>query len=104
MKKVVVAFIASFIVSSVSFAGSNPDLQNELYNKVSIELGSIELDDQDYVLVNFNIIDGDVKIENISSTQSELRNLIIIELMKLSIESNYDSEKTYTYKFTFEKI
>ena len=104
MKKVVVAFIASLLMVSSSFAISSPELQNELHEKLSIELGDIELNAEDYVLVNFNIVDGRVKIENISSTKSALRNLIIIELMKLSIESSYDTEETYTYMFTFEKI
>jgi hypothetical protein len=106
MKKLIVAFVIGLLSMGTSFAASNPGLANEINEKVVIDLSDIELDQYstDYVLVSFKIENGQIKINEIQGSQVELKKLIIKRLVQMNIESNYNADETYRYKFTFEKV
>ena len=106
MKKLILVVVFGFFSWSSLFAASTPGLDNEIGQKVVIDLSNIELDtySEDYVLVSFKIVDGQIKINDIQGSQVELKKAIIKKLVQMEIESNYDANATYRYKFTFEKI
>lgn len=106
MKKLVLVFAFGFFSLSSLFAASTPDLESEMTEKVVIDLSDIRLDKytEDYVLVSFKIVNGEIKINEIKGSQVELTKAIIKELVQMKIESSYDPNETYQYKFTFEKI
>jgi len=106
MKKLVVLLAVGLLTISSSFSAVNPELVREIESKVFVDLSQIELDEynQDYVMVSFKIIDHEIKIQEINSTNSELKSKIIDELYEMRIDSDYNSRETYMYKFTFEKV
>lgn len=106
MKKVVLVLAFGFFSLFSLFAGTVPGLDSEMEQKVVVDLSEIQLDKyvEDYVLVSFNIVDGIIKIDEISGTQVVLTKAIIKELVQMRVESKYDADVTYRYKFTFEKV
>ena len=91
---------------SKSFAINDPSLVDEISSKVTLDLSMVELDQYtpDYVVVRFKIVDGEIKIKEIESSKFELKKLVIAKLLQMQIESDYNPEEIYAYKFTFEKI
>ena len=69
---------------SSSFATKNPGLVQEIERKVIVDLSGVELDEynMDYVLVDFKIIDDEIKIVEINGTSAELKEIIIKEMLK----------------------
>lgn len=104
MKKLIVLFVISLLTISSSFATKNPELIQEIERKVIVDLSGIQLNEhtQDYVMVNFKIIEDEIKILEISGTSLELKEIIIKELCEIEVDSNYNSDFTYRFKFTFE--
>ena len=105
MKKFLVMFVVGVLSISASFA-AEPNLVDEIHEKVAPDLSTVELDQYatDYVVVSFHIENGKIKINTIDGTQLELKKLIVKELVQMNVESNYDEDATYRYKFTFEKV
>jgi len=104
MKKLIVLCVVSLLTISSSFATKNPELVQEIERKVIVDLSGVELDEYntDYVLVDFKIIDDEIKIVEINGTSAELKEIIIKELCEIEVDSEYNSKYTYRYKFTFE--
>ena len=105
MKKVIVLIVMSVLTLSSSFASVNPDLRKEIEKKVIVDLSKVELNESnlDYVMVSFSIENGKIIIQNINSSNSELKEIILKKLYRLNIESECNELQTYNYKFTFEK-
>jgi len=105
MRNLVVVLVMT-LSSMINVLASSPSLSNEIHDKVSLDLSNIELDKyaEDYVFVSFKIQDGQIMINNIKGSQTELKKLIVKELVQMEIESEYDENKLYQYRFTFEKI
>ena len=106
MKKVAFALMVGILAFSPTFASNNPELVEEIHEKVIIDLSTIELDkyNQDYVLVHFKISNGRIDILEAHGSTIELKELIVKKLMQLDIKSNYLESGIYRYNFTFEKI
>jgi hypothetical protein len=106
MKKIFLTLTVGIISISSIFAGINPDLQDEMNEKVIIDLSEIQLNpySEDFVLVSFKIEKGEIKIQNISGSQALLKKLIVKKMVQMNIESEYDADFIYRYKFTFAKI
>lgn len=104
MKKLIVMFAVLLAGISSGFATKNPELIQEIERKVIVDLSGIELNENtsDYVLVDFKIIDDEIKILEINGTSKELKEIIIKELCEIEVASNYNSDFTYRFKFTFE--
>jgi len=105
MKKVIVLIVMSALTISSSFASSNPELRKEIEKKVIVDLSKIDLDESnlDYVKVSFSIEDGKIIIQEINSSNPELKEIILRKLYRLNIESDCNELQTYNYNFTFEK-
>ena len=105
MKKLIVVFVVGLLSASFSFA-AEPSLSEEINDKVIIDLSNVELDQysQDYVLVSFKIVSGQIIINGVRGTQAILKKMIVKELSSMRIESNYEPNATYRYKFTFKKV
>jgi hypothetical protein len=108
MKKLI--FIISLLVSNISLGAGNPasgtpTLNEEISNKLILDLSMVELDKkhQDFVLVSFYICNDEIEIIEISGSQEELVEKVKIKLSQLKIEQMYDEGALYRYKFTFEK-
>lgn len=103
MKKLLLIIAVS--IAQISWGAINPPLQNEITDKLILDLSEIELDENhsDFVRVNFRICEGRIELEEITGTQKELVQKVKNKLKQLFIEGTYDEEALYRYKFTFEK-
>ena len=92
------------LVTTVSFGAENPQLKDEITDKLILDLSKVELDEnlQDFVIVSFHIYNGEIEITEITGTQKQLVQKVKNKLSQLMIEQNYDEETLYRYKFTFE--
>lgn len=97
--------ISMLLISSISFGKVNPQLKNELQEKIILDLSEIELDNnkEDYVEVAFTVNNGVIEIISIYGTQLELVEKVKQKLTLLALEGEYDANTTYSFKFTFEK-
>ena len=104
MKKII--FIVAILVSNISLGAGSPPLKDEITNKLILDLSKIELDEnnQDFVVVNFYICNGEIEVAEITGTQKQLVQKVKNKLTQLIIEQTYDEGALYRYKFTFEKI
>ena len=105
MKRVIVLIVMSVLTISSSFASIDPDLRREIEKKVIVDLSKVEINESniDYVMVSFRIEDCKIIIQDISGSNSELKEIILKKLYKLNIESECNEQQTYNYNFTFEK-
>ncbi|MDX2360989.1 MAG: hypothetical protein QNK23_09295 [Crocinitomicaceae bacterium] len=106
MKKWIVVLVVGLVSMSMSFAANKPKLKQEIQEKVRIDLSDIYLDEfnQDYVIVSFQIINDEIKIQEINGTSAELKERIIEELCEIKVDAEYEEGETYFFKFTFKKI
>ncbi len=106
MKRVIVLLVACILTASASWAKGTPDLAQEIESKIFVDLSNIELNQYspDYVMVSFRVMNDEIKIQEINGTSQELKDIIIKELYEIRVDSPYSEDKTYTYRFTFEKI
>ena len=105
MKSVIVLIVISVLSISTSFASVNPELRKEIERKVIVDLSKVDLNESnlDFVMVNFTIEQGKIIIQDINSSNTELKEIILKKLYRLNIESASNEQQMYTYKFTFEK-
>jgi hypothetical protein len=105
MKRIVVLIVMGLFSISMSFAESDPELIEEISEKVQIDLSAITLDqyEQDFVKVEFKIYDGLIQIVNIKASQPELKKLIISELKEIHVKNPYSESEVYNFNFTFKK-
>lgn len=103
MKKLLL--IVGVLVTTVSFGAENPQLKNEITDKLILDLSKVELDENlnDFVVVGFHICDGEIEITEITGTHKQLVHEVKRKLSQLMIENKYDEDMLYRYKFTFEK-
>ena len=104
MKKLI--FIVAVLISNISLAGNTQPLQNELTQKLIIDLSDVKLgqNHEDFVSVSFYICDGEIMIADIEGTQKQLVQKVKVKLSRLKIEQDYDENTLYRYRFTFDKI
>ena len=104
MKKLI--FIVAILVSNISLGAGVQPLKEEINNKLILDLSEVNLDEnnQDFVVVNFQICNGEIEISEITGTQNQLVEKVKRKLSQLNIEANYNESFLYQYKFTFEKI
>lgn len=83
----------------------NPSLRTELTEKMILDLSHVELHEnfQDYVLVHFSIRKDVINVKSIEGTHSEVIELVKEKLISMEIDSKYEEDRIYSYKFTFEK-
>ncbi len=83
----------------------NPTLKKELSDKMILDLSQVELHEnfQDYVVVHFSICENEITIESIEGTHCEVIEAVNGKLTAMEINSNYEENKIYSFKFTFEK-
>ena len=103
MKKLI--FIVAILISNLSFGAGGQPLKNEITNKLILDLSKIELhkNHEDFVVVNFYISNGEIKITDITGTQKELIQKVKSKMSTLKIQQAYEEGVIYRYKFTFEK-
>ena len=58
---------------------------------------------EDFVLVKFQVVNDDIRINEISGTQPELKEQIMEELCKIHVDSEYEDGQVYMIKFTFDQ-
>ncbi len=102
MKKFAAIIVFSLISISASFAGENPKLFKEINRKLKVDVSQINLsrEHQNYVVVKFKIVNGEIEILDAVGSQ-ELRQLIIEKLEAMDINASSDESKVYRYKFNF---
>ncbi|MDG1330947.1 MAG: hypothetical protein P8P74_01350 [Crocinitomicaceae bacterium] len=105
MKKVIVLIAISLLNIGSSFAGSDPELKEEITQKVQIDLSGITLDkyEEDFVHVEFKIYDGLINVVNIKASQPELKELIMDKLNEIHIKTSYSENEIHNFNFTFKK-
>ena len=93
------------LFTTISLGAENPNLKNEIADKLILDLSKVELDEElkDFVVVSFHICEGEIEITEITGTQKQLVDKVKTKLTQLIIEQEYDEETLYRYKFTFEK-
>jgi hypothetical protein len=103
MKKLIL--MVGILVSSISFGAVNPSLKNEIVEKVSPDLSTVELDEfhQDFVVVSFPIKDFQIYILDIQGSQEELIQIFQRELSDMFIKREYSEADVFYYKFIFKK-
>lgn len=105
-EKLKAIFLCIGIVSSIGpFDDRNLDLEQELLDKMILDLSEVELHDafQDYVTVHFTICDQQIEIQSIGGSNQEVVEAVQDKMQKLQIDANYQEDKLYNFKFTFEK-
>ncbi len=102
MKKLAAIIVLSLLSVSASFAGENPKLFKEISRKLKVDVSQIHLSKvhQNYVVVKFKIVNGDIEILGAVGSQ-ELRQLIVEKLESMDISADADESKVYRYKFNF---
>ena len=106
MKKLLVVFAIGLSSMSVSYALNYPTLSKEIKQKITDDISykHIDINNQSFLVVNFSIINGKIRVDKIKgSSNQKIRKYIINKLIHLSIESSYDTNKEYAYKFIFKK-
>ena len=72
MKKII--FIVAILISNISLgAGGIPTLNEEISNKLILDLSMVDLDEnhQDFVVVSFHICNGEIEVEEIQPKGNE---------------------------------
>ena len=102
MKKLATIIALSLISISASFAGENPKLFREINRKLKVDVSQLNLSNahQNYVVVKFKIVNGEIEILDAVGSH-ELRQLIIQKLEEMDINASSDESKVYRYKFNF---
>lgn len=102
MKKLML--MVGILVTSISYGGNNPNLKDEITEKLNFDLSEIALHEihPEFVVVSFNICNDRVIISEITGTQTELIQLVKSKLTAISFDEKYDEDCMYRYKFTFE--
>lgn len=100
--------LIAFVVLGIgtSLAGEEPkSLFKEINRKIKLDFSSIQLNQKhtDYVVVKFKIVKNEIKVLQMNGSQEVLIELIEQELNEMIIKSKYEEDKTYRYKFTFQK-
>lgn len=105
MKKVVVLVAISLFNIGFGFAGSDPELKEEITQKMQIDLSTITLDKYqgDFVNVQFKIFDGAIYVLNIEGSQDELKQLVMTKLNEIHVHTPYSESEVHNFKFTFKK-
>lgn len=105
MKKLMLSLVLSFVSINLSFA-STPCVVNEIQQKFHVDISHVDLDQcqEEFVEVEFRIIEGEINILKINGTQTVLEDIVIDELREMQIESSCSPAVIHRYKFTFEKI
>lgn len=91
--------------STGNLDNQKPTLREELSDKMILDLSQVNLHEnyQDYVIVQFSICENEINVKSIEGTHNEIIGAVIEKMNLLEITSNYEEDKIYTYKFTFEK-
>lgn len=91
--------------STGNLDNKKPTLREELSDKMILDLSQVNLHEnfQDYVIVQFSICENEITVKSIEGTHKEIIGAVVEKLNLLEITSNYEEDKIYTYKFTFEK-
>lgn len=103
MKKVVVV-LAALTISLATFAGNGPTLGKEIRKKAIISLNKVDIkkDRPEMVVVKFMIHNGEIEILIIKGTNEILEQRVKERLEKISVDSDYEENKKYTMRFSFE--
>ena len=103
MKTIIIAL--GILAFNLSYAGGYPTLKSEITENLNIDISKVELNKnhQDFVVVSFNILDGQIIILDIDGSKIELEELVINKLNQLNIQSDYDINETYYYRINFDK-
>jgi hypothetical protein len=98
--------LIGLLFSLTAFNSKNPDLKNELNEKVKIELKDIELNQnfEDFVAVSFTVKEGQIDIKEVNGSSKELKELVLTELNSLTINAQHKEGEIYSYKFTFKRL
>lgn len=100
-------FLIAFIALGMQglFASTNPDLAQEISNKMIVDLNKVELNEEvtDYVLVGIIVEDDRIKIVDREATNDSLLQAVQERLNEMQIKSEYEEGKTYYFRFTFER-
>lgn len=99
-------FLCIGVVSSLgSLDDRNPELAEELLDKLILDLSEVELNEDvhDYVIVQFTICDQQIEILSIEGSNLAVVEAVQIKMKKLEIDANYQENTLYNFKFTFEK-
>ncbi|MFK7783884.1 MAG: hypothetical protein AB8B56_02150 [Crocinitomicaceae bacterium] len=105
MKKVVVLIAISLFNIGFGFAESDPELKEEITQKMQIDLSGITLGkyQDDFVNVQFRIFDGTIYVLDIQGSQNELKQLVIDQLNEIHVHTPYSESEVHNFKFTFKK-
>lgn len=105
MKKLAVLFVSCVLSISATFAGNNPEVSEEINQKVIVDLSDVELNQeaQDFVIVRLKIVNGAIVIQGVQGSTLELEKIILEKLNTIEIEADCDEDQLFAYKFTFEK-
>lgn len=104
--KTLITSIALTLAFNVSFASNSPNLYLEIENQIRIvDLSDTELssDHQEFVNVEFQVVDGRIVVLDLSGTNPSLEPIILKELSEVVVKANPCPDDTFIYKFVFEK-
>lgn len=105
MKQMIAILAFSILGIGSTFAGGNPEISKEINQKMIVDLSDVELDEShpNYVIVRFNVVNGQIKINHINGTGTELESIVREKLNSITLEERSNIGDEYAYKFTFEK-
>lgn len=91
--------------STAAIDNQEPTLRCELAEKMILDLSEVELHEnfQDYVTVQFSICADEIILKSIEGTHDEVIKAVEAKLNSMEINANYEEDKLYSFKFTFEK-
>ena len=106
MKRLIIFSAFALMTINSAKAITPPNLLEELENHVrTTDLGDCELnqDRQEFVNVEFKVVDGKIMILEIAGTNQSLLPVLTNKLNDVEIDAALCSEDSFLYKFTFEK-
>lgn len=105
MKKIVITIATSFLIATMSFASKNISLENEIKREIKNDIKKVKMNESnpDFAIVSFKIINNKIKVTNVNSSNYNLKKHIFTKLINIEIDSEYDLNKEYKYKFIFKK-
>lgn len=104
MKQVMMLLVVLGMAISAQAGNDLPLLAKEIGKKVILDISTIELNNGEEVIeVQFEIVESVIQIKSITGAKRALMEILRNKLETMKIESKYEANKMYSYRFVFEK-
>jgi len=98
--KTIIFALAVFLTTN-TFAGGDEPIKDELSSKLILDLSDVQFSPDNFVMVNFNVVDKQIVINNIFGNNEVLTEKVSSKLSRIELEEYCPEGKEHLFKFTF---